>query len=318
VNIIFTRAIRILVFIILVIISDQGIGFVLQKLYFNQKFGGLHSLNFALNDCKADILIFGASQAQGNYDPRIISNSLGMNCYNCGQNGYGLFLSYAQIMVIMTRYTPKIIILDIGDMNELQNIAADYDKLAILQPYYSAYPQLRSLILQRGSYQRLKQISGIYPYNSLLLNLLRFNTNFDKNKNWIFDGYIPVKNKIMDVEKVVPYKMKTSSASVDTVKINALLNIIDLCKTNKVKLYIVVSPYFKEVPNLTQPVTEAHKVLMKIISNKNVPLIDMTDFKYFHDNPSCFADPAHLNEKGAILYSKLINDLLVKAHDNTR
>ena len=54
--------------------------------------------NHALKDCKADILIFGASQAQHNYNPRIIRDSLRMSCFNAGQDGgHSILLQFAQI-----------------------------------------------------------------------------------------------------------------------------------------------------------------------------------------------------------------------------
>jgi len=310
-----SNGLKIIAFLLLIIIADQVIGLVLRKLYLNQKTGNNQSLTYTLRDCKADVLIFGASQAQHNYDPKIIGDSLNMSCYNAGQDGgHSILLPYAQIKVILSRYTPKIIIVEIGDYQALEYSIGDYERLSILEPYYFDFPELRPLILLRGPYEQFKLLSGIYPYNSKIISLIRLNTDFDKNRKWIFSGYIPIKDKVLNVSKLKPIESSTAGSRIDDTKVMALNNIIDLCKMNQVKLYFVISPHFESIQNHLLSIPESQRLLAKIVNSKKIALIDLKDYKYFLDNSNLFADQSHLNENGATKYSQIIGGLLKKQY----
>src|SRR5664280_2748246 len=88
--------------------------------------------------------------------------------------GGGILLPYAQIEVLLNRYTPKIIIVE-TDSNEMEYRASDYDNLSILLPYYHVYPELQPIILLRSPFERVKLLSGIYPFNSDIMNLVQYN-----------------------------------------------------------------------------------------------------------------------------------------------
>jgi hypothetical protein len=314
---------RIFVFLFLLITADQVIGLFLRKLYFNQKYGKDFSLIYSFRDCKEDILIFGASQAQHNYDPRIISDSLKMSCYNAGQDGgHSILLFYAQIKVILDRYIPKIIVVDLGSYHELEYKIGNYHKLAILEPFYKVYPTLRPLILLRSPFEKFKLLSSIYPFNSKIISILRFNTNLDKGKQWMLKGFIPIKNKIMDPSSIESEKNDSSNKYLDNNIVISLENLIKLCKNKNVKLYFTISPIYQLELNQNSLPTKSQEKLLEIIGRENIQLINLMDNKTFRDNPYLFADQTHLNEQGAKKYSSLIGGTLkrveVDKHQNTK
>lgn len=295
---------RIFSFILIVVISDQLGGIVLCNLYFNQKQGPNKSLNYVFSDCTSDILIFGNSRAQHHYDSRLISDSLKMSCYNAGQDGgHSILLSYAQIKVLTKRYSPKIVILEFSPDNVKYLIDA-YDKLSILLPYYSIYPELRPVVRLRGSFENVKLLSAIYPFNSNIINILRFNTSTNSSRKKDFEGYIPIKDKEMNLGMIKNEPELIPNAVIDTNMTNALKNIISICVEKKIKLIVVSSPIFhttKEKRNLVNPLAD---VALNIMHKKNVTHFDYSYDSLFIGRLDLFADKKHLNEKGATVFSR--------------
>lgn len=304
------QAIRIFCFLFIVVITDQLAGYLMRKLYFTQRTGQTASLNYSLYECKADILIFGNSRAQHHYDPRIISDSLQMSCYNAGiDGGHSILLPYAQIEIILKRYTPKIIIVEFNPSAMIFN-ALDYEKLSVLLPYYETNPELHPLILMKSPWEKMKILSAIYPFNSAIINLIRFNTNIDAYRKWDYNGFVPIKNKQLNEGMIreTSYYASQSKAAPD--KLKALEDIVQLCKDKNVKLYFINSPYFHEAQYKPQTPTITGNQVFEIFSQNKTNFIDYSVDPAFIGNLSLFADKVHLNENGATKYSQIIGGLL--------
>lgn len=308
-----SRGIKIVVTLLLVIIADQVIGLVLRNLYFNQKAGQNQTLRFAFRDCKADIVVFGSSQAQHNYDPRIIGDSLNMSCYNAGQNGgHSILLQYAQIKILTERYSPKMIILDFHP-DRIAEVPGDYDRLSILLPYYKEYPELRPLILLRSPYEKIKLMSAIYPFNSNIIDIIRYNTNTRAARRLDFEGYVPLEG-VMNVNMLKPGTGSTTQPvpTADTNMINALENIISLCKEKNIPLFIISSPLFHTVNEKPNPPSPAAKLSLEIINRNKVNYIDFSFDPKFAGHLEWFYDIQHINTEGSKIYSNMIADTLRK------
>jgi hypothetical protein len=299
-----SRILKILVFIFLIIIIDQITGTLLRKLYFRQKAGHDQALIYAFNDCKADILIFGASQAQHNYDPRILSDSLNMTCYNAGQDGgHSIIMQYAQILVITKRYSPKIILLEFHP-DKIVHYPGDYDRLSILLPYYKLYPELRPIIHLRSPYEKIKLLSSIYPFNSKVINLVRYNTNTHAARKQDVDGFLPITNKEMNFEMLKTRPEKAAQFLIDTNMINALKNIISICKEKNISLFLVYSPIFHKVDEKQSPSSYIADLSLQIINKEKVNYRDFSFDSIFAGKMDLFVDKVHLNSRGATLFSE--------------
>lgn len=297
-----SRVIKIVVFILLVTITDQVIGLILRKLYFYQKIGHSHALTYAFRYCEADFLIFGASQAQHNYIPSIISNSLKMSCYNAGQDGgHSILMQYAQIKVITERYSPKLIILEFHP-NNIVHYAGDYDRLSILLPYYKEYPDIRPVILLRSPYERVKLMSAIYPFNSNIIDFLSFILNPNSTWKQDFEGYVPTKG-VMNTDMLKPEPEIEKQSVVDTNMLNALENIIRLCKEKNISLFIISSPIFHAVNEKQSPSSPAAKLSLEIIHRNHVNYLDFSFDSTFTGHLEWFKDKKHLNDDGAKVFT---------------
>lgn len=93
-------------FFLALIIVDRALGMVFAYMGEHAKGGYVGHHVYVTDKTNEDILIFGSSRAIHHYNPQIISDSLGMTCYNCGQNGNGIVLFYGMWQMIKERYQP--------------------------------------------------------------------------------------------------------------------------------------------------------------------------------------------------------------------
>jgi hypothetical protein len=305
----FSRIIQILAFIIIIAVSDKVIGIILNKLYFHQKSGPGSSLTYSLSECKADILIFGNSRAQHHYDPKIISDLTGLSCFNAGlDGGHSILLPYAQIKTITDRYTPKIIILEFFPSG-LVHDPSNYEKLSILLPYYNRFPELKPYILLRGPYEKIKLLSSIYPFNSDIINILKFNTNYHYDKTKVPNGYVPLIGNL-NVSLLKPSIAKDSHIEVDSNLVDALNKIIRICQKKNIKLFIINSPIFHTISDKPIAQSDAEKLAIQIIKQNHVDFLDYSWDSTFIGHNEWFSDRAHLNSDGSKIFSnKLIEHL---------
>lgn len=126
---------KLVLLIALIAILDILCGFFFQRLTKSAIGGDTARNEYIANKVEAPILIFGSSRAIHHYDPKIFKDTLGINCYNCGQDGMGIILFYGRYKMITKRYIPQLIIYDIlaeFDIEENDN----YSYLTWLKPYY--------------------------------------------------------------------------------------------------------------------------------------------------------------------------------------
>jgi hypothetical protein len=306
---------RLFLFFALIIISDQIIGLLLRYLYFNQKTGQQQALTYILTENRSEILILGNSRAQHHYVPSILSDSLNMSCYNGGlDGGHSILLPYGQIKVIINHYSPKLLILEYDPTDYAYNYG-DYERLSVFLPYVKEYPDLYKLVLHRSQYEKLKLISAIYPFNSNIISMIRFNTSFVQKIN--INGYVPIFNRQLDSTTYNTFHTKYAQISrvnltPDSIKLDALKQIIELCKEKGIRLVLVNSPYFNPDSNNHILRTDYYKNSIDFILQEQ---IEFYDFKFdhgFEGRMDLFADVSHLNDSGARIFTSCLAEKLNK------
>lgn len=128
--------VKIIIFGVLVLAIDMAVGLIFPMLVSNAKGGDNKRNNYICNDTKEDILVFGSSRAIHHYNPEMISDSTGMTCYNCGQDGNGIILNHARLKIITERYAPKYIIYDVTPGFDLLAGDDNHKYLGMLRAYY--------------------------------------------------------------------------------------------------------------------------------------------------------------------------------------
>ncbi len=292
--------VRLLIFSVTLYVADFAIGKVLQKLYFKQSSGFDYQTTYAINETTAPFLVFGSSRANNIFDPTIIEKELKLPCYNAGRYGEPIFYHYAVLKAVLKRYNPQIIILSL-DAFSLAKDKDDYDLISVLLPYGDSHPELYDIINLKGPYERLKMISKIYPYNSLLLPMISGNLASSKEKNYNIKGYIPVQTTISGPLHTIDY---TKNTLLDTTKINIYKAFIKDCIKAKIKLYIVCPPFMINAIGMDNSIITA-----KMVANTfSIPFFDFSRDTFYTTKPKLFYDYRHLNDKGVALFDKQVMD----------
>ena len=290
--------IRLAALIVIVFILDLAIGKFLNHLYFSQKTGQQYQTTFAMEKVRADILIFGASRADQDYNPSVFEKEFpGNSCYNVGREGTSLLYHYALLQSVLKRYTPKMIVLDFVDGEFMPNKDA-YDRLSVLLPYYKNHPEIHSILNLRSPFEKYKLFSNIYPYNSLFFTIAA--GSLKKADNGTYHKGAIINNEVYKgPQKIVDV---LPSYELDSIKVNLFHAFIKECLKANVSLYISTSPMF-----IKSPQSEYSLLVAKdLAAQHNIRFFDFSRDTNFVKNPSFFEDIGHLNWTGATQYSILV------------
>jgi hypothetical protein len=293
---------RLLLIAVVLLICDRGIGKVLKHLYFKQDSGVGYRTTYAIDSTSADILIFGSSRANHCYVPDIIEDSLHKTCYNAGRDGNYILYNYAVFKSVTKRYTPKAIFFDIRP-EDFTYSTAEYERLSLLLPYYRAHPEIRHIIDFRGPFEKLKTISAIYPYNSLILQILMGNLNKNKERAPDIKGYVPNFNLMKD-EKMDT--LKITDCSFDETKYRAVKDIISTCRQKGIDLVFVYSPVWNAIKSgYCDRVSE-------LCSESGTKYLNLSNTPVFTGNHDYFSDWDHVNDKGARIFSAMLAEKFLR------
>jgi hypothetical protein len=283
----------------ILIVLDYVIGFGLKSFYFKQSQGKSYNLTYTIEQQTADVLIMGSSRAMHHYNPDIISDSLRLSCFNAGYDGQSILYHKALVDVMIERYRPQIIILDINS-SELEAKESSYDLLAVLNPYIKKHPILWETIMLRSPFERIKHFSKTYPYNSLFARIMMGNMNF-KTKDVSANGFTAWPGIWNDSLIETTYK----EAILDENKINAFDQFTVDCKNKGITVYVVLSPMFYKCMNNSTSIS----YIMTKCEEQSVSFISYQNNLDFEDN-NLFHDPGHLNDIGADKFSSNLSYLV--------
>ena len=287
---------KLIAFLLLIFIADFSIGYLLKYYYFKQQSGFQYRTTYAIEETKADILIFGSSRAKNHFVPAPIEEKMQMSYYNVGRDGNHIFYNYALLKLIFKRYSPKIIVFDLVK-GEFKESVESYEKISALLPYYDSHPEIRSIIELKSQFEKFKLFSKIYPYNSSVFSIAIGNMEYNKNRYTDIQGFVPWDKKIKCPPKT---DSVYSEYKIDTLKVNLFESFIKDCKSNGIKLYVVVSPYY-----LISDITDSSIAKgMEIAGKYNVKFLNYSQDTTFKLNCSLFADITHLNADGADVFTR--------------
>ncbi len=292
------------IFLLTLVVGDRLIGWGLKELYTIQKVGTAGQLNYTMLEAKEDIIILGNSRAQHHYNNKIIADSTGMSCYNGGlDGGYGIWLPYAVTDAILKRYKPKIILVEFNPAS-MGYSKSNYEKLAVLLPHKNDFAVCNNLVAQRSSLERMKWVSNIYPYNSMVYGLIT-NKIFEKRLQHVV-GFMPINYKSLSPAIDTGSLFNNYTNYGDSLNENSLSGLIALCKSNNVKLIFINSPIFagKSIRLINQ--TIAGQNGLQIIKSAGFQYWDFTSDSSVVNNIGFFADQLHLNNFGADYFTTLI------------
>ena len=281
------------IFFAIVAVVDFSLGKVFH--YIQATAGGRTGAEYYVCDkANEDVIIMGSSRASHHYVPEIISEKLGMSCFNAGQDGNGIILQYGRWKMLSERYAPKLLIYDISaDFDLMVNDNARY--IDRLKPF-CCDESVNDYVSTLFPMEKLKTLSCMYCYNYKFIEMA-----FDRLRNDDYKtecGYIPLYGRIRSEVVEKRDSEKESSFEADAVKLYYLEELIKEAKGKGTHVVLVVSPAW-EGGFLTK---DAYSGIKAMAERFGVQFLEYINSQIC-DNPDFFEDSAHLNDKGARVFT---------------
>jgi hypothetical protein len=294
---------KIAIFLVMIFILDYIVGQFLEFLYFNQKQGAVSEANYIIYTDTSDVIIYGSSGAKVGFIPSVIDSITGLTVYNAGRNGIDILYNYAILKMMIESHKPEYIILNLtpGALSS----KVDHSRLYALLPYYRKNPNIRKIADLRSNSERIKNGSRIYPYNSMILNLIRnyFHNRNVNNPNKLrgFQPHYTALDTINVKEIVIP------NIDFDIHRVTALDCFLRLCVENKIQPIVTFTPWYDV--NISHDTTV--QFVRSTAKKYKVPVYDFIKHPDFMRNFELFKDEqGHLNIYGAKLFSIEVGYLL--------
>ena len=290
--------INIALFFAIVAVVDFAFGKAFYWLQSTKAKGRTKTERYICNDLNADILVMGSSRASHHYVAQLITDSLGMACYNGGQDGNGIVMQYGRWKMLSKHHLPKIIIYDIEPAFDLEtNDNSRY--IDRLKPY-AGDNDVKEFVAGLYPLERYKLISQMYRYNYKFLEIVSDCARPSDAKRGYQPNYNHIRHELINKERTLE---KLKIGKIDVVKMACLTKLIDEAQLKGIKVVLVSSPYWKGYGDSDL------SVIRKFAEEKRVPFIDYADSD-IRNNSDWFADSMHLNDKGAKVFTiDLINHI---------
>ena len=273
----------------------------------NVKSDYVGKINKVLNgNAKEDITIWGASTAEGNIVPKIISDSTKNSVFNLGLDGTNLNQYIGLLKYYIKNTPPKTIILaaDIhGALMRRKAIYRNYDWIHSLD-----YEEIYEALYRIDKEQILK--TNHIPFYKLLLygkhNLKYFKTDFSSYK-YSMNGFVERNGIITSEVNSQRSKIKLSN---DLTVLEQYKSIIKLAHSYNHEVYIVITPCYIE----GLKICSNYQNTIDLIQNLNVYNAKVLDYSSHEMNKErqLFKDNTHLNKSGAIKFSSILAKDLTK------
>lgn len=249
-------------------------------------------MNTAVMKNESDIVVLGSSRASHHYQSQILEDSISMSVYNAGMEGRGATYADGVLKAIVSRYTPRAIILD---MNYSEIDGRWNDKINTLKPYYRQFPNILELACKvEGEQERIKCVANTYLFNSMTINMLNsFISSRDDKK-----GFMPLYNKSNTTQ--LSFQPEETMLEHDSTYMYVIEDIIRTCKTHKIKLIAVVSP-------MLDSHKERSALLKEYFAQREVNFYDYSNHELLIIHPEWFYDQRHLNAEGAKAFTMLLS-----------
>ena len=282
------------------LVADRTLGMVFSYMADNAKGGYIGHHKYVTDKVGEDILVFGSSRAIHHYNPQIISDSLGLSCYNCGQDGNGIILFYGLWQMIKEHHKPKMIIYDVNTDFDLYEGESNQRYLGWLRMDYDR-PGIKSIFTAVEPTERYKMMSMLYRHNSKFMQILTDYVHpIFKIKG---NGFLPLRGK-MDKMKIRTSHPEQSLHRADSLKLEFIGKLID--DTYGVSVVFVASPSWYN------PNPLSYKPIMDLCKKRGIEFIDYSGDKDFVRNDCYFKDGSHLNSIGADVFTKKLVSSLKK------
>lgn len=323
----------IILFIILFILADNGMGIVLTHLpnKDNRNLDGyLWRDLYNQPDNSIDIMFLGSSHARFSFDTKKFNEKLGMNTFNLSTADQTPVVGYYALQQALRHQSPKVLVYEAytSKMCDDSNITAANFVYYYLKDYDIKLKMLASL-RKEDKFRDFVINSNIKTYRfrqsfyvwAELIRTHKLNPAAvfaDKNVfddiEYRGDGYL-ASDKVVTQENLINSPFKSAGNHVFNKKqLDYFGKAIDLCKAKGIKVLIVTAPMPKATIDYIKEYNSLSKTISDFSQKRGIKYIDYNLIsnrdKIFDD--SCFRDSNHLNTKGASKLDNLLTDTLME------
>jgi len=288
---------KVFFFFLILTCLDFVLGNTIDYLYKNAHGGVVKRDNLISDSIVTDVLLCGSSRCSHHYNPQIIEDSLGVTCYNIGEDGNGIILAYGRLLMIKERQLPKIIIYDFSPGFDLL-VGNNKKYLSLLNCHYHR-SGIKEIFHSIDKTERYKMMSKLYQYNSQFVDIVKDFVNQEKQPN--YNGFRPLIGKMNHMK--IKSQMVNDTIMVDSLKLKYLNQFIKIAR-KECKILFVISPIWYGMD------TQTRQPIIDICKNNGIDLIDYSNSHDYVHNDEWFIDGTHLNSKGADKFTReLIADI---------
>lgn len=286
--------VQIVVFFAIVAGVDFAAGKAFHYFEKNAKGGFTYRDQYICDKLETDILVSGSSRCVRHYNPQILTDSLGLSCYNSGQMGNGIILNYGRLRMIDERRKPQVILYDLHPGFDLLVGEDNHRYLTWLKSHYER-EGIADIFESIDCTEKYKMLSQMYRYNSRWVEMMMDYVHPVSEARK--DGFSPLRGELDHTKiRVDGDVVKKADYVFDELKLDYINKMID--EAESCKIFFVVSPIWYGMDSLQyQPVKE-------LCDTRGIPFIDFSNNpKYVHCD-DFFKDGSHMNEKGADEFTK--------------
>lgn len=288
----FTR--KILMFLGIFWVLSTAVYGVVNYMYFHSYGGNSGAQINHVIQSEYDAYVFGASRAVHHYDTGILSKSLGLRCFNAGDDGKNATYQLGLLKMLLEKHKPKLIIYEIGDLSTTLN-GGTVD----LYPYYYRYKDVRHLLIERDPWVTIKLLFPLYAYNRKVFSVTKSYLHASPPSK---TGFRPLKGSMLpaEVEKYnTQSKQAIELAPIDSKAKNSFHEFVTTCKRAHIALVFCYSPtYMPHKPAGLQYIKD-------VAAQAGISLYLYGEDGDFNYHPELFKDASHLNTIGAEKFTKL-------------
>lgn len=286
---------KVLLFFALVVVMDFAFGLVFSWLRTHAKGGSTANCEYIANNAEEDIIILGSSRAAHHYVPQIIEDSLGLSCYNCGEEGNGIVLAYGRFEMLAQRHKPKLIIYEMTPGYDFGTEEPNTKYLGYLRPYYNKQGIKTIFSDFDDGFSFLKMQFKMYQNTGKLLpNIVDNILLRDNNK-----GYAPLFGEINQNKHSV--ESKENSMEIDSLKLSYVEKLISEAQKMDIPIVFMISPKYGMYSD-----SSAYNPEIALCKKYNVPYYNMINDETFASKAVYFQDIGHMNDKGAMAYTQMV------------
>lgn len=260
-----------------------------------------HTANYhCCYEANEDILVLGSSYAVREIIPSVLTDSLGLSCYNAGEAGNGALCAWVRYNMFLRRHTPKFILYALTPGYDYVQTGKDYTEyLKSFKAYYGIEPTVDDIYRNMGD--RLDAVrlrSAFVRYNSIWI-LTAKEALRPKHEN--LHGYDPFCSTFTPY--AVPDSAGTEPVEIDEKKFFYLDTLLRNAVSRGIPVVAFLPPHYYNTYH-----AQSHERALALCHELSIPVIDNYNDPYYRAHSELFGDKDHLNHTGAQIYTAQLCD----------